>query len=128
MKLLRNIAMQVRNSEQFKSEFVADPQVLGIDSLKGSQLIFPVIFKTLPTKQYGPMREFQRRVRLALEQNHMLPGDPNRVFATFQPEAANSAQLTASALAVRSQTEPQPQPARDPTTLKPHDGNPFTGE
>ena len=56
--------------------FVADPQVLGVDSVKGSQLIFPVVFKTLATQQYGPVREFQRRVRLALEENHLLPGDP----------------------------------------------------
>ncbi len=48
--------MQVRGSEAFKSVFVADPQILGIDAVKGSELIFPVIFKTLPTKQYEPVR------------------------------------------------------------------------
>jgi hypothetical protein len=46
-------------------------------------MIFPVIFKTLATQQYAPVREFRRLVRLALEQNHLLPGDPNRVFRTF---------------------------------------------
>ena len=79
-KLLKQIAMDVRNSEEFKKVFLEDPQVLGVDAVKGSQIIFPVVFKTLPTQQYGPMREFQRSVRLALEENHMLPGDPNRVF------------------------------------------------
>ena len=78
--LLNQIAMEVRKSDAFKDLFVKDPQVLGVDSLKGSQLIFPVVFKTLATKQYGPMREFQRRVRLAFEEHNLLPGDPNRVF------------------------------------------------
>ena len=82
-KLLKEIAMDVRNSEEFKEVFLEDPQVLGVDAVKGSQMIFPVIFKTLATQQYGPMREFQRRVRLALEEKHLLPGDPNRVFNSF---------------------------------------------
>jgi len=45
-------------------------------------VVFPVVFETLPTKQFAPVREFRRRVRLALEANNMLPGDPNRVFDT----------------------------------------------
>ena len=79
-KLLQQIAMDVRNSDEFRNVFLADPQVLGVDAVKGSQMIFPVVFKTRATQQYVPMREFQRRVRLALEEHHMLPGDPNRVF------------------------------------------------
>jgi len=45
---------------------VEDPKVLGLDSVKGSQMIFPVVFKTRAMQQYGPVREFERRVRLAL--------------------------------------------------------------
>jgi moderate conductance mechanosensitive channel len=121
MKLLTQIATDVRNEDEFKNLFVADPQVLGVDSVKGSQLIFPVQFKTLPTKQYGPMREFQRRVRLALEQNGMLPGDPLRVYGQFNP--ASSSQHPESETAIR-----EPQTGPDPTTIKPQETNPFTGE
>jgi moderate conductance mechanosensitive channel len=118
-ELLTGVAMGVRNSEEFKNVFVADPQVLGIDAVKGSQMIFLVNFKTRATQQYGPMREFQRRVRLALEEHHMLPGDPNRVFT---PSGA-----TGSAGARSQESEPE-SPAQDATTLKPQDGNPFSGE
>ncbi len=117
-KLLTQIAMDVRNSEEFKKVFLQDPQVLGVDAVKGSQVIFPVVFKTLPNQQYGPMREFQRRVRLALEEKHMLPGDPNRVF--------NAAAESAAARG-RSE-EKQPEPVEDPTTIKPQETNPFSGE
>ena len=83
MELLKGIAMDIRNSEEFREVFVADPQILGVDAVKGSEIIFPVVFKTLATKQYAPVREFRRRVRLALEEHHLLPGDPNRVFNSF---------------------------------------------
>ncbi|MGC9158112.1 MAG: mechanosensitive ion channel family protein [Terracidiphilus sp.] len=87
MKLLTGIAMELRNSEQFREICVADPQVLGVDAIKGSELIFPVLFKTLATKQYALVREFRRRVRLALEEQHLLPGDPYRVFHAFEEQA-----------------------------------------
>jgi moderate conductance mechanosensitive channel len=118
-ELLSRIAMEVRNSEEFKNVFVSDPQVLGIDAVKGSQLIFLVNFKTRAMQQYGPMREFQRRVRLALEEHHLLPGDPNRVF---MPSAGS-----ASVSLGNQEAEPGPS-AQDPTTLKPQESNPFSGE
>jgi small conductance mechanosensitive channel len=79
--LLKSIAMEIRTSDEFRSIFIADPQILGVDAVHGSEVVFPVVFKTLPTKQFAPVREFRRRVRLALEANNMLPGDPNRVFS-----------------------------------------------
>ncbi|MGA7340674.1 MAG: mechanosensitive ion channel family protein [Terracidiphilus sp.] len=132
MALLKEIAMEVRNSEQFKRLFVADPQILGVDSIKGSQLIFPVVFKTLPTQQYGPVREFQRRVRLALEENHLLPGDPLRVFSAFagSGNAAESAgaRPLGNPLEAEAAAREAEHAAPDPTTLKPQETNPFSGE
>jgi small conductance mechanosensitive channel len=108
--------MDVRNSEEFRGVFLADPQVLGVDAVKGSELIFPVVFKTRATQQYAPVREFRRRVRLALEENHLLPGDPYRVYTggnhvTPAPDGAPGA-------------APQ---KLDPTTIKPLESNPFSG-
>ena len=115
-KILTAIATDIRNSDDFRQLFIADPQILGVDAIKGSELIFPVVFKTLATKQYGPIREFRRRVRLALEEHHLLPGNPYRVFNSFgeQDDA--------------SQNVPVPEPAAkdDPTLLKPQNNNPFS--
>jgi small conductance mechanosensitive channel len=122
-QILSDIAMEVRKNNEFRDVFLADPQILGVDSMKGSQLIFPVIFKTKATQQYGPVREFQRRVRLALEENHMLPGDPNRVFNSFVDRVSGTHSTAATPAAEHEQP-----PARDPTTLKPQETNPFTGE
>jgi small conductance mechanosensitive channel len=118
LELLKGIAMEIRNSAEFREVFVDDPQILGVDAIKGSELIFPVVFKTLATQQYAPVREFLRRVRLALEEQGLLPGDPNRVFNTFLDKATRGRNLPAAEAA----------PEHDPTTLKPKEGNPFSSE
>lgn len=118
LEMLKSIAMEVRNSQEFRDLFVADPQILGIDAVKGSELIFPVVFKTLATRQYAPVREFRRRVRLALEERHLLPGDPNRVFSSFLGKVTRTGKRPPETSA----------PEHDPTSLKPQDGNPFGGQ
>jgi small conductance mechanosensitive channel len=113
VSLLQGIAMDLRTGEEYRNVIVADPQVLGVDAIKGSELVFPVVFKTLATKQNEPVREFRRRVRLALEQHHLLPGDPYRVFSEFAERGGNVG-LPAELI-----------PSQDPTILKPQDGHPF---
>lgn len=115
MALLKEVAMGVRNDPAYKDVFLADPTLLGVDAIKGSQVIYPVQLKTKANQQWAAMRETQRRIRLALEKNHLLPGDPLRVFGTGvarvgEPNAATEAK------------------APDPTAAKPNEVNPFTAE
>src|ERR1700722_10995809 len=110
--LLKTIALQVRNEPAFKDVFVADPQVFGVDSIKGTEVIYPIQIRTLPRKQFDAMREMQRRIRLALEEHNLLPGSPYRVLSG--PGPARESAETAK--------------APDPTTAKPNEINPFTGE
>ncbi len=123
LDLLQSIASDVRNSPDFKDLFLAEPQILGVDAMKGSQLIFPVVFKTKAQKQFGPIREFQRRVRMALEEHHLLPGDPMRVFNSFSGKDDGAHSGTGTMM-----LEHEAPPPRDPTTIKPQESNPFTGE
>ncbi|MDE3187699.1 MAG: mechanosensitive ion channel family protein [Acidobacteriota bacterium] len=118
LALLNRIAMDVRNSSEFRDLFVADPQILGVDAVKGSEIVFPVVFKTRATKQYGPIREFRRRVRLALEENKLLPGDPYRVFNWVMDTGAR----------MRNRSATAPEQGHDPTTPPQQPQNPFTGE
>jgi len=60
------------------------------------------------------VREFRRRVRLALEEHHLLPGDPYRVFSAFAGRERPG--------------EPVPEPPPDPTRIKPQEANPFIAE
>jgi small-conductance mechanosensitive channel len=110
--LLKTIALEVRNEPAFKDIFVGDPQVFGVDSIKGTEVIYPIQIRTLPRRQFEAMREMQRRIRLALEEHNLLPGSPYRVVNGTGParEAAETAKVP------------------DPTTAKPNETNPFTGE
>lgn len=77
--LLTKIAMSVRDDPKYKDIFVEDPAVLGVDSIKGSEVIYPIVVKTRARQQFDALREMQRRIRLGLEQHQMLPGSPYRL-------------------------------------------------
>jgi len=112
---LTEAAMSVRNDPTYSSVYLADPTLLGVDAIKGSQVIYPVQLRTRANKQWAALRETQRRIFVALDRNGILPGDPNRVFwaggggKVPSPDGA---------------TSPNP----DPTAAKPNETNPFTGE
>jgi small conductance mechanosensitive channel len=116
IKVLTEVANGVHNDPAYKDAFLAEPTLLGVDSIKGSEVIYPIILKTKANQQWGAQRELQRRVRIALMEHNMLPGDPNRVYNTAAPSATLGAHL------------PQAAAKPDPTLLKPQEVNPFTGE
>jgi small conductance mechanosensitive channel len=120
MTLLKEVAMSVRNDPQYKDVYLADPTLLGVDSIKGSQVIYPVQLKTKANKQWAAMRETQRRIRLALEEHGMLPGDPMRVYS--------KGGLGIGAVAGPAASHGVEAKAPDPTALKAPEMNPFSGE
>lgn len=111
IEVLRKVVHEVREEEAYKTIFLEDPKVLGVDQIKGSEVIYPVVVKTQARQQYDALREMQKRIRIALEQNDMLPGNPLRVIGGGGGTATGE--------------EPHPRPAHDPTTNKPPDTNPF---
>jgi moderate conductance mechanosensitive channel len=125
--LLTSIAMDIRKDPTFAPLLLADPQVLGVDSITGSQVVYPVVFRTLATKQYGPIREFRRRVRIALEEQAMLPGDPNRIFREFAGKPGSQGQLTDNTADPTSKHVAE-KPGVDPTTIPAITHDPFTAQ
>jgi small-conductance mechanosensitive channel len=112
--LLKKIVGEVRQDPKYKDVFLGDPQVLGVDQIKGTEVIYPISVKTLARKQYDALREMQKRIRIALEENHMLPGSPFRISGGKNIGAPREL----------AKAEPTP----DPTTNKPNETNPFAGE
>jgi moderate conductance mechanosensitive channel len=113
--LLKKIALEVRNEPAFKDVFVGDPQVFGVDSIKGTEVIYPIQIRTLPRKQFEAMREMQRRIRLALEEHNLPPGSPYRILSGTGQSGTAAREADAAK-------------APDPTMAKPNETNPFTGE
>ena len=112
--LLTKISAEVRQEPAYKGIFLEDPKVLGVDQIKGAEVIYPISIKTLARKQFDAVREMQKRIRIALEENNMLPGSPFRIPGS-KSLAAPGEQAKA-------------EPAPDPTTNKPNETNPFAGE
>jgi len=114
MKLLATLALEVSRDPRFSNLIEAEPVVQGLDAIRGSELIFPVVFRTKPTQQLPLTREFKRRVRLALEAEGLLPGDPYRVFGNWEESSS-----------VRKQVSASVQATTDPTLLKAQEGSLF---
>jgi small-conductance mechanosensitive channel len=121
IELLRKVAREVRQEPGYKSIFLEDPQVPGVDQIKGSEVIYPIVIKTRPRTQYDAVREMQKRIRIALEQNNMLPGNPYRVLTGRTDDGAGPYEAAGAREERRA-----PEPAHDPTTNKPPDANPLT--
>ena len=111
--LLTKVVDEVRSDPAYKDIFIADPEIQGVDAVKGSEVIYPIVLKTKARTQYAAIREIRRRIRAALLANDMLPGNPFRV--------AGGATLPGA-------TERKELGPVDPTSLKPQEINPFTGE
>lgn len=111
--LLTKISGEVRQEPAYKDIILEDPKVLGVDQIKGSEVIYPVSVKTLARKQFDALRELQRRIRIALEENNMLPGSPFRI--------TGGKSLAAPGEQAKAELAP------DPTTNKPNETNPFAG-
>jgi moderate conductance mechanosensitive channel len=117
MALLKQVAMSVRTDPAFRDYYLADPTLLGVDSITGSQVIYPVQLRTKANQQFVPMRETQKRIRIALAESRMLPGDPLRVLNAGPRDGLGA--LMESPGAAKG---------TDPTANKPNETNPFTGE
>ncbi len=120
LPVLREAAMSVRNDPAFKDAFLEDPTLLGVDQVKGSVITYPILLKTRANQQWDAKRELQRRVRIALEQHHLLPGDPLRVFTADGPQALGPGAHRHREESRDSTAEPAPSGHQDI--------NPFTGE
>jgi len=117
ISVLKDAAMSVRNDPTFSSVYLADPTLLGVDSIKGSQIIYPIQIKTLANQQWAALRETQRTIRIALEEHSILPGDPLRVF-----------NLGEGSIPATGGSPGPPAATPDPTAARPRETNPFTGE
>jgi small conductance mechanosensitive channel len=82
-----------------------------------------VQLKTLPNQQWAAERETQRRIRLALDEKGILPGDPNRIYSRAQSSEHRAQENRQAGPGVEHEGA-----KADPTAAKSTEANPFTGE
>ena len=95
MEVLRRLADEVRNDTVFKQVVIADPDILGVDSINGREVIYPVNLRVRANQRDGVLRELRRRL-----------------IKTFEREGIPLG--TASSMLIMSRTDPTSQPAEQP--------------
>jgi moderate conductance mechanosensitive channel len=80
VELLKEIAKDFYNDDAFKNDVVAEPQVPGIERVRGQEVDYLMLVKVRPGKQYGVARELRRRIKACFEKQGVKAGAPAQVF------------------------------------------------
>jgi len=80
VKLLNDVAQEVRNDPSFSDDIVAEPQVPGIERVASGEVDYLMLVKTRPGRQYAVTRELRRRIKECFQKNNIQAGNPARVY------------------------------------------------
>jgi moderate conductance mechanosensitive channel len=83
--LLKQVAEAFYNDSTFKDDVVAEPQVPGIERVRGKEVDYLMTVKVRPGKQYGVARELRRQIKACFEKNQIKAGAPTQVYVGQPP-------------------------------------------
>jgi small conductance mechanosensitive channel len=69
IEVLRRLAGEVRNDPAFKDIAISDPDILGVNDIRGREVVYPVNIRVRANQRDGVLRELRRRVILAFEKD-----------------------------------------------------------
>jgi small conductance mechanosensitive channel len=67
MEILRKLADEVRRDPAFKDVVISDPEIVGVNEIRGREVIYPVNIRVRVNQRDGVLRELRRRIILAFE-------------------------------------------------------------
>lgn len=89
MDILRKLADQVRHDPAFKDIAIADPDILGVNEIRGREVIYPVNIRVRANQRDPVLRELRRRIILAFEKEGIPLGiSSNMLVMQQKPQAA----------------------------------------
>jgi small conductance mechanosensitive channel len=86
VQLLQAVAREFYEDPGFKKDVVSEPQVPGIDRVRGQEVDYLMLVKVRPGQQYSVARELRRRIKACFEQNKIKAGAPQMFPAVPTPE------------------------------------------
>jgi moderate conductance mechanosensitive channel len=86
--VLKKVAGEFYDDDVFKPAIVAEPEVPGIERVRGQEVDYLVLVKVRPGRQDLVARELRRRIKSAMEQNGIRAGLPAQVQITPTVKAA----------------------------------------
>jgi small-conductance mechanosensitive channel len=84
LQVLRDVAQKMYDDPEWHDKIVAEPNVLGIDSVSHSGITITTWIQTKPAQQWAVGREFRLRVRRALADHGIEIGTPRQTL-TMEP-------------------------------------------
>jgi len=69
MALLRTLSAEIATDLTFKNVLLDTPTVLGVNEIKGREVLYPITLRVLANQRDGVLRELRRRVILAFEKD-----------------------------------------------------------
>jgi small conductance mechanosensitive channel len=85
--LLKTLATQVRNDPAFAQVAVADPDVLGVNEVRGREVLYPINIRVRANQKDGVLRELRRRILIAFDKDGIPLGSAASVF--MMPQRAD---------------------------------------
>src|SRR5262249_15481589 len=67
LEILKRLADDVRNDSAFKDIAISDPDILGVNDIRGREVIYPVNIRVRANQRDGVLRELRRRIILTFE-------------------------------------------------------------
>jgi moderate conductance mechanosensitive channel len=80
IKLLKEVAQEFYSDPRYQPDLVSQPEVPGIEGVRGQEVDYLVVTKVRPGRQYDVARELRRRIKACFEQNKIKAGLPGQVF------------------------------------------------
>ncbi len=67
-EVIRGVAEQVWHDPDYSSTIIAEPSVLGVESLEPGRVVIRVVVRTRPQEQWRVERELRKRIKAALDE------------------------------------------------------------
>ncbi|HEU4634751.1 MAG TPA: mechanosensitive ion channel domain-containing protein [Edaphobacter sp.] len=67
MEILKTLGESVRRDSAFRDIVISDPDVLGVNEIRGREVIYPINIRVRANQRDGVLRELRRRIILAFE-------------------------------------------------------------
>lgn len=89
IKVLKDLAVQVRKDEAFKDIVMADPDIPGVDKISGYEVLYPINIRVMVNQRDGVLRELRRRILLAFAKEGIAFGSSNSTLILQNHGPAN---------------------------------------
>jgi moderate conductance mechanosensitive channel len=82
--ILRKLATDIRHDSAFRDITISDPEVLGINEIRGREVIYLINTRVRANQRDGVLRELRRRIILAFEKDGIPLGISSNMLITQQ--------------------------------------------